>query len=144
MNLQRELRAQIANFRAAIKRDLEPDAATGCGISWLAKLPKDSPWMDEELCDEHDALFKAGTKTKWEVQTWWLLEGWKRATTWRKKVFFLATVDLVMSWTAVRYQQRVPAGRSSGAGDISSERSSVAQTPEEFRENYDEARNKIR
>lgn len=144
MNLQRELRAQIANFRAELKLRMEPDAATGCGISWLFLLAKDSPWMDEELCDEHDALFKAGLKTTWEVQRWWLAEGWKRATTWRKKVFFLGTVDLVLAWSAVRYKQQVPPGATTGAQSIDGTRPSVAQTPEEFRENYDEARNKIR
>lgn len=104
MNFEKELRAQISNFRAALKRDFEPDAEIGCGISWLFKLAPDSPWMDKDLCADHDKLFTEGKKTLREIQLWWLTQGWKRATTWRKKVFYLATLNAVLAWTAARYR----------------------------------------
>ena len=104
MNFGKELRAQIANFRAALKRDSAPDAEIGCGISWLFKLAPDSPWMDGALCEEHDKLFTEGKETLRDVQRWWVREGWRRATTWKKKVFYLATLNAVLAWTAARYK----------------------------------------
>lgn len=102
--LRANLRWEIDAIRAG-RIGKVGDTVYGCGLSKVWMLPPTHPWT-KTLCIPHDLIFERGEMTLWQVQKWWIVEGWKASPTWELKLLYLGTMDLVLIVTALRYRQK--------------------------------------